>query len=89
MQDDYFQVDNSAIKHNGFFVNRGKLERMCVFIVIIIILFNIICSRSVKIVNLTLQNYICLAEIFYSFIVCFHLLSWENSVMFYTHVLFT
>nr|XP_043608452.1 ubinuclein-1 isoform X2 [Erigeron canadensis] len=26
--DDYFQVDNSAIKHDGFFVNRGKLERM-------------------------------------------------------------
>ncbi|KAF5819013.1 putative exoribonuclease II [Helianthus annuus] len=26
--DDYFQVDNSAIKHGGFFVNRGKLERM-------------------------------------------------------------
>lgn len=25
--DDYFQVDNSAIKHDGFFVNRGKLER--------------------------------------------------------------
>ncbi|KAL6571282.1 hypothetical protein OROHE_002925 [Orobanche hederae] len=24
--DDYFQVDNSAIKHHGFFVNRGKLE---------------------------------------------------------------
>ncbi|KAI3704372.1 hypothetical protein L1987_74590 [Smallanthus sonchifolius] len=28
--DDYFQVDNSAIKHDGFFVNRGKLERMLV-----------------------------------------------------------
>ncbi|KAL8459460.1 hypothetical protein ACS0TY_036811 [Phlomoides rotata] len=27
VQDDYFQVDNSAIKHDGFFVNRGKLER--------------------------------------------------------------
>ncbi|MCD7458338.1 Ubinuclein-1 [Datura stramonium] len=26
--DEYFQVDNSAIKHDGFFVNRGKLERM-------------------------------------------------------------
>ncbi|KAL2538476.1 wound-responsive family protein [Forsythia ovata] len=26
--DDYFQVDNSAIKHDGFFVNRGKLERV-------------------------------------------------------------
>lgn len=26
--DDYFQVDNSAIKHDGFFVNRGKLERI-------------------------------------------------------------
>ncbi|XP_059630643.1 ubinuclein-1-like isoform X3 [Cornus florida] len=26
--DEYFQVDNSAIKHNGFFVNRGKLERI-------------------------------------------------------------
>ncbi|KAL6527531.1 hypothetical protein OROGR_016621 [Orobanche gracilis] len=26
--DDYFQVDNSAIKHHGFFVNRGKLERI-------------------------------------------------------------
>ncbi|KAL4555524.1 hypothetical protein LXL04_038146 [Taraxacum kok-saghyz] len=25
--DEYFQVDNSAIKHDGFFVNRGKLER--------------------------------------------------------------
>ncbi|GFP99167.1 hypothetical protein PHJA_002060600 [Phtheirospermum japonicum] len=24
--DDYFQVDNLAIKHDGFFVNRGKLE---------------------------------------------------------------
>lgn len=28
MQDEYFQVDNSAIKHDGFFVNRGKLERV-------------------------------------------------------------
>ncbi|CAA2991994.1 Hypothetical predicted protein [Olea europaea subsp. europaea] len=26
--DDYFQVDNSAVKHDGFFVNRGKLERV-------------------------------------------------------------
>ncbi|KAL3504271.1 hypothetical protein ACH5RR_034112 [Cinchona calisaya] len=26
--DEYFQVDNSAIKHDGFFVNRGKLERV-------------------------------------------------------------
>ncbi|KAK7385137.1 hypothetical protein VNO78_30848 [Psophocarpus tetragonolobus] len=26
--DDYFEVDNSAIKHDGFFVNRGKLERL-------------------------------------------------------------
>ncbi|KAJ4966217.1 hypothetical protein NE237_018066 [Protea cynaroides] len=26
--DEYFQVDKSAIKHNGFFVNRGKLERI-------------------------------------------------------------
>lgn len=26
--DEYFQVDNSAIKHNGFFVNRGQLERI-------------------------------------------------------------
>ncbi|KAL1814843.1 ubinuclein-1 isoform X1 [Daucus carota subsp. sativus] len=26
--DEYFQVDNSEIKHDGFFVNRGKLERM-------------------------------------------------------------
>ncbi|KAK4276705.1 hypothetical protein QN277_014824 [Acacia crassicarpa] len=26
--DEYFEVDNSAIKHNGFFVNRGKLERI-------------------------------------------------------------
>ncbi|KAL1543785.1 ubinuclein-1-like isoform X1 [Salvia divinorum] len=26
--DDYFQVDNSSIKHDGFFVNRGKLERI-------------------------------------------------------------
>lgn len=25
--DEYFQVDNSAIKHDGFFVNRGQLER--------------------------------------------------------------
>ena len=30
LQDEYFQVDNSAIKHDGFFVNRGKLERMWV-----------------------------------------------------------
>lgn len=28
MQDEYFEVDNSAIKHDGFFVNRGRLERM-------------------------------------------------------------
>jgi hypothetical protein len=28
LQDEYFEVDNSAIKHDGFFVNRGKLERM-------------------------------------------------------------
>ncbi|RDY12353.1 hypothetical protein CR513_02867, partial [Mucuna pruriens] len=26
--DEYFAVDNSAIKHDGFFVNRGKLERI-------------------------------------------------------------
>ncbi|KAK9271218.1 hypothetical protein L1049_026808 [Liquidambar formosana] len=26
--DEYFQVDNSSTKHNGFFVNRGKLERI-------------------------------------------------------------
>ncbi|CAI9115497.1 OLC1v1016413C3 [Oldenlandia corymbosa var. corymbosa] len=26
--DEYFQVDNSAVKHDGFFVNRGKLERV-------------------------------------------------------------
>ncbi|XP_050238656.1 ubinuclein-1 isoform X2 [Mercurialis annua] len=26
--DEYFEVDNSAIKHSGFFVNRGKLERI-------------------------------------------------------------
>ncbi|WCJ44428.1 wound-responsive family protein [Euphorbia peplus] len=26
--DEYFEVDNSAIKHNGFFVNRGRLERI-------------------------------------------------------------
>uniref|UniRef100_A0A5B7AJ93 Putative ubinuclein-2-like isoform X1 n=1 Tax=Davidia involucrata TaxID=16924 RepID=A0A5B7AJ93_DAVIN len=26
--DEYFQVDNSTIKHDGFFVNRGKLERI-------------------------------------------------------------
>ncbi|WJX10215.1 hypothetical protein P8452_00964 [Trifolium repens] len=26
--DEYFEVDNSAIKHDGFFVNRGKLERI-------------------------------------------------------------
>ncbi|XP_004502535.1 ubinuclein-1-like [Cicer arietinum] len=25
--DEYFQVDNSTVKHDGFFVNRGKLER--------------------------------------------------------------
>ncbi|XP_047957809.1 ubinuclein-1-like isoform X1 [Salvia hispanica] len=30
--DDYFQVDRSATKHDGFFVNRGKLERMYVYI---------------------------------------------------------
>ncbi|XP_023762557.1 ubinuclein-1 isoform X1 [Lactuca sativa] len=28
--DDYFQVDDSQIKHDGFFVNRGKLERTTV-----------------------------------------------------------
>ncbi|KAF4363259.1 hypothetical protein G4B88_016070 [Cannabis sativa] len=27
MVDEYFEVDNSAIKHDGFFVNRGQLER--------------------------------------------------------------
>ncbi|CAK9313568.1 unnamed protein product [Citrullus colocynthis] len=26
--DEYFEVDDSAIKHDGFFVNRGKLERI-------------------------------------------------------------
>lgn len=26
--DEYFEVDNSAVKHEGFFVNRGKLERI-------------------------------------------------------------
>ncbi|KAL1533579.1 ubinuclein-1-like isoform X1 [Salvia divinorum] len=26
--DDYFKVDNSSIKHDGFFVNRGKLEHI-------------------------------------------------------------
>ncbi|KAG4975778.1 hypothetical protein JHK86_035252 [Glycine max] len=26
--DEYFEVDNSSIKHDGFFVNRGKLERI-------------------------------------------------------------
>ncbi|VVA95585.1 unnamed protein product [Arabis nemorensis] len=26
--DAYFEVDNSAIKHDGYFVNRGKLERI-------------------------------------------------------------
>ncbi|KAF4392090.1 hypothetical protein F8388_004419 [Cannabis sativa] len=26
--DEYFEVDNSAIKHGGFFVNRGQLERI-------------------------------------------------------------
>ncbi|KAJ4951250.1 hypothetical protein NE237_028082 [Protea cynaroides] len=26
--DEYFQVDKSPMKHNGFFVNRGKLERI-------------------------------------------------------------
>ncbi|XP_012463543.1 ubinuclein-1 isoform X5 [Gossypium raimondii] len=26
--DEYFEVDNSAIKHDGFFVNRGMLERV-------------------------------------------------------------
>ncbi|KAI5433034.1 hypothetical protein KIW84_020361, partial [Lathyrus oleraceus] len=25
--DEYFQVDHSKVKHDGFFVNRGKLER--------------------------------------------------------------
>ncbi|XP_010539681.1 PREDICTED: ubinuclein-1-like isoform X4 [Tarenaya hassleriana] len=25
---EYFEVDNSAVKHDGFFVNRGKLERI-------------------------------------------------------------
>lgn len=30
LQDEYFEVDDSAIKHDGFFVNRGKLERMWV-----------------------------------------------------------
>lgn len=33
VQDEYFQVDNSAIKHDGFFVNRGKLERMWVSLI--------------------------------------------------------
>ncbi|BFG18992.1 hypothetical protein CerSpe_052690 [Prunus speciosa] len=28
--DEYFEVDNSAIKHDGFFVNRGKLERISI-----------------------------------------------------------
>ncbi|KAK9110231.1 hypothetical protein Sjap_018291 [Stephania japonica] len=28
--DEYFEVDKSKIKHEGFFVNRGKLERMSV-----------------------------------------------------------
>lgn len=26
--DDYFKIDKSTIKHDGFFVNRGKLERI-------------------------------------------------------------
>ncbi|XP_042476922.1 ubinuclein-1 isoform X2 [Macadamia integrifolia] len=26
--DEYFQVDKSPVKHNGFFVNRGQLERI-------------------------------------------------------------
>ncbi|XP_019095425.1 PREDICTED: uncharacterized protein LOC104778812 [Camelina sativa] len=26
--DEYFEVDNSAVKHDGFYVNRGKLERI-------------------------------------------------------------
>ncbi|XP_010416668.1 PREDICTED: uncharacterized protein LOC104702508 isoform X3 [Camelina sativa] len=26
--DDYFEVDNSPIKHDGFFISRGKLERI-------------------------------------------------------------
>ncbi|KAL2519986.1 wound-responsive family protein [Forsythia ovata] len=26
--DDYFQVDNLAIKHDGYFINRGKLEHI-------------------------------------------------------------
>ncbi|AEE30126.1 wound-responsive family protein [Arabidopsis thaliana] len=26
--DEYFEVDNSTVKHDGFYVNRGKLERM-------------------------------------------------------------
>ncbi|CAH2033539.1 unnamed protein product [Thlaspi arvense] len=28
VSDEYFEVDNSAVKHDGFYVNRGKLERM-------------------------------------------------------------
>jgi hypothetical protein len=27
-QDEYFEVDESTTKHNGFFVNKGKLEHM-------------------------------------------------------------
>jgi hypothetical protein len=26
--DEYFEVDNFATKHNGYFVNKGKLEQM-------------------------------------------------------------
>lgn len=35
--DEYFQVDNSAIKHDGFFVNRGKLERTSVSLQILLL----------------------------------------------------
>lgn len=28
LQDEYFEVDNAATKHDGFFVNKGKLEFM-------------------------------------------------------------
>ena len=41
MQDDNFQVDRSATKHDGFFVNRGKLERMYVYINLYV--FDLVC----------------------------------------------
>jgi len=28
LQDEYFEVDNLKTKHDGYFVNKGKLEQM-------------------------------------------------------------